>query len=328
MSLYLAVDLGGTSTRFSLLTANETVLVEQELQSQSFASFEDILTSFVKQNNVKTEQIIAACIAVAGPVSARTAKVTNLPWQINADELSALFSIKQVKLCNDFEAVAHGIACLKDDDVVTLQAGEVDDTAPRAVLGAGTGLGQALLLPDQGLWHVIATEGGHVDFAPTDRLQVLLLEHLRDRYGHVSYERVLSGPGLVAIYDFLRALEQYDESPELREAMVKGDAAAVISQHALLEQDKLASEALALFIKIYGAQAGNLALNVIPQSGLYIAGAIAVKNLTPSYYETFLNAFLAKGKMSALMMKIPIKLIMQTGVGLLGAQRLAIQSTV
>lgn len=326
MPTCLAVDLGGTSTRFSLITENQAVLLEQELASQHYASFDDVLTAFIAQHNVKTDDIASLCIAVAGPVAGRTASVTNLPWQIDADELSASFAINNVRLCNDFEAVAHGIACLTDEDVVTLQEGDSNLSSPRAVLGAGTGLGQAVLLPDDESWRVIATEGGHVDFAPTDRLQVLLLEHLRERFGHVSYERVLSGPGLASIYDFLRAIEQHDESPELRQAIMTGDAAAAISQYALQHQDDLASEALSLFIKIYGAQAGNLALNVIPQAGLYIAGAIAVKNLSPSYYDTFLTAFRDKGKMSALMEKIPVKLIMQTKVGLLGAQRLAIQS--
>ena len=326
MNSFLATDLGGTKILFQVLTEPGDIVVEQNYASAHFSCFEQALAEFLAQEVVQNCTIVASCVAVAGPVSDRYASVTNLPWQIDADSLAREFAIGRVMLCNDFEAVAHGISCLNENELVTLQQGEEDKSAPRAVLGAGTGLGQALLIPQNGKWQVIATEGGHADFGPRDRIQILLLEHLIERFGHVSYERLLSGAGLVAIYDFLRAVEQYEEDPALRQLMLVEDRAAAISQFALEAHDPLARESLQLFIKIYGAQAGNLALSVLPMGGLYIAGGIAAKNLAYFQHDDFLQAFRDKGKMVDLMAKIPVKLILQPNVGLIGACLLAQQS--
>ena len=321
----LAVDIGGTKTLFQLSSEQGDVILEQSYVSQDFSSFDLALAEFLNQQQIKDYRIDSACFAVAGPVSGRDANVTNLPWQLNADDLADKFNIDHVYLCNDFAAVAHGISCLTDDEVITLQQGEVDDNSPRAVIGAGTGLGQALLFPETDGWRVVATEGGHVDFAPTDRIQILLLEHLIERFGHVSYERIVSGAGLVTIYEFLRAYEQHDENPDLRQAMVAGDPAAAISQFALENNDSLALESLDLFIKIYGAQAGNLALTILPMAGLYLAGGIAAKNYQRFLKGPFIDAFTAKGKMESLVKKIPVRLILQPKVGLMGARLLAQQ---
>jgi len=323
MKTVLAADIGGTKTLFQLTMENDDILLEQEFVSQQFVSFDLVLTAFLSQVQLKHCQIERACFAVAGPVSGADANVTNLPWQLNADELAKNFNIQHVHLCNDFEAVAHGIACLAEDEVVTLQQGEVDMAMPRAVIGAGTGLGQSLLFPVANGWQVVSTEGGHTDFAPTDSKQTLLLEHLIERFGHVSYERVVSGAGLVTIYEFLRAYQQYDESPHLRQAMIANDPAAAISQFANEQHDALAVQSLDLFIKIYGAQAGNLALTVSPRGGLYIAGGIAAKNIERFKQGQFIKAFVAKGRMQPLMEKIPVHLIIQPRVGLLGARLLA-----
>jgi glucokinase len=185
-------------------------------------------------------------------------------------------------------------------------------------------LGQAILVEhDQG-WQVLATEGGHVDFAPTDRMQLRLLEHLFERFGYyVCYERLLSGEGLVTIYNFLRDYRQIDENPELRIAMVNDDAAAAISDFAAQQQDPLAVEALDMFFAIYGAQAGNLALSVLSNQGLYIAGGIAGKNIDKFSDGTFMQAFLAKGRMRAVLEKIPVRVILQPEIGLTGARLLA-----
>lgn len=328
MKTTLAADIGGTKTLFQLTMENDEVLLEQEYVSQQFANFHLVLAKFLSQDEIKNYTIERACFAVAGPVSGRDANVTNLPWQLNADELANSFNIDHVHLCNDFEAVAHGIACLTDDEIVTLQQGEVDETLPRAIIGAGTGLGQALLFPIGTNWQVVSTEGGHTDFAPTDGLQTLLLEHLIERFGHVSYERVLSGMGLVTIYEFLRAYKQYDENPQLRQAMISDDPAAAISKFANEQGDPLALESLDLFIQIYGAQAGNLALTVSPRGGLYIAGGIAGKNIERIKQGKFINAFIAKGRMQSLMEKIPVYVITQPKVGLLGARLFARKTTV
>jgi glucokinase len=323
MKTVLASDIGGTKTLFQLTMENNDVLLEREYISQQFESFDSVLAEFLEQTQIKHYVIERACFAVAGPVSGRDANVTNLPWQLNADDLAKNFNIEHVHLCNDFEAVAHGIACLAEDEIVTLQQGQVDEAMPRAVIGAGTGLGQALLFPVANGWQVVSTEGGHTDFAPTDNNQILLLEHLIERFGHVSYERVLSGTGLVTIYEFLRAYQQKNENPLLRQAMMAGDPAAAISQFANDRKDSLASESLDLFIQIYGAQAGNLALTVTPRGGLYLAGGIAAKNIERFKQGQFINAFVDKGRMQPLMEIIPVHLIIQPKVGLLGARLLA-----
>jgi glucokinase len=323
MIITLAADIGGTKTSIQLTTENDEVLLEQEYVSQQFAEFEIVLAEFLGQDEIKHYTIDQACFAVAGPVSGGDANVTNLPWQLNADKLATAFNIKHVYLCNDFEAVAEGISCLAQDEFVTLQQGEVDEAMPRAVMGAGTGLGQALLFPTANGWQVVSTEGGHTDFAATDDKQILLLEYLISRFGHVSYERLVSGPGLVTIYEFLRADKQHQEDPQLHQAMIAGDPAAAISKFANEKHDPLALETLDLFIKIYGAQAGNLALTVSPRGGLYLAGGIAAKNIKRFKQGGFVNAFVAKGRMQPLMEKIPVHLIIQPKVGLLGARLLA-----
>lgn len=323
MKTVLVADIGGTKTLLQLTMENDDVLFEQEYVSQQFASFDLVLAEFLGQTQIKHVAIDRACFAVAGPVSGRDGNVTNLPWQLNADQLAHNFNIKRVHLCNDFEAVAYGIACLAEDEIVTLQQGQVDDTMPRAVIGAGTGLGQALLFPVANGWKVVSTEGGHTDFAPTDKKQVLLLEHLLERFGHVSYERVLSGAGLVTIYEFLRDCEPQKDNPQLRQAMMTGDPAAAISHFANDREDSLAAESLDLFIQIYGAQSGNLALTVTPRGGLYLAGGIVTKNIERFKQGLFMNAFVAKGRMQSLMENIPVYLIIQPKVGLHGARLLA-----
>jgi len=328
MNTLLAVDIGGTKTLLELSSLQGEVIVEQKFDSQQYESFDLLLSEFFAQEEMSKHTVVSACFGVAGPVVGKQAIVTNLPWTLDADELAQQFSIEHVHLCNDFEAVGYGIACLKDDEILVLQQGEPDLSTPRAVIGAGTGLGQALMFPEKDGWKVVATEGGNVDFAPTDQKQILLLEHMLQRFDHVSYERIVSGVGLVTIYEFLRGYEQRDEDPDLRQAMVNGDPAAAISQFALKQGNELAIEALDMFIKIYGAQAGNLALSVIPMAGLYIAGGIAAKNIECFQEAGFLDAFQAKGKMRHLVEKIPVYVILQPKVGLLGARLLAQQSVV
>lgn len=328
MSYLLAVDIGGTKTLFQLSSEHGDIVLEQSVASEQYASFDEALSAFLANDEVNTLSIASACFAVAGPVLGRDATVTNLPWQLNADELAQKFSLGQVHLCNDFEAVGYGISCLGDDDVITLQEGNHVTGAPRAVIGAGTGLGQAFLIPQAKTWAVFATEGGHVDFAPTSKLQMLLLEHLTERFGQVSYERLVSGVGIVSIYEFLRAYLQFDESSALRQAMIAGDPGAAISQFANEHDDELAKQTMDMFVDIYGSQAGNLALTVLPRSGVYIAGGIAAKNLERFQNGRFMRAFNAKGKMAELAATIPVRLILQAKVGLMGARLLAQQSLV
>jgi glucokinase len=325
MPFLLAVDLGGTKTLCQISADDSDFIFEQSFPSQNYASLYEVLTEFLSQPALKDISIASACLAVAGPVSGHQAFITNLPWVIDANELAHQLNIGRVVLCNDFEAVGYGISCLSDDEVITLQEGLPVEGTPRAVIGAGTGLGQAILLPTQAGWTVLPTEGGHCDFAPTSKLQILLLEHMKSRFGQVSYERLVSGVGIVAIYEFLRSYTQHDELPELRQAMINGDPSAAISQFALAGSDKLAQQTMTLFVEIYGSQAGNLSLSVLPKNGLYIAGGIAAKNVALFQGDTFLTAFNAKGKMANLVKTIPVRLILQPRVGLLGARELARQ---
>lgn len=328
MILLLAVDIGGTKTLCQLSTEDGGVIQEHEYISQQFVSFEALLHTFLSTVTMKTSMTIKACFAVAGPVLGRDATVTNLPWKFNADILAASFGFQSVQLCNDFEAVAIGISSLSEDEVITLNEGQPQVNGVRAVIGAGTGLGQALLLPNSDGWRVVATEGGHVDFAPRNDLQVALLSYLWTQFDHVSYERVVSGVGLVSIYDFLCQQNQDDVSATLTAAMAQGDAAAAISHHALIEQDSLATQALDMFIDVYGAQAGNLALTALARGGLYIAGGIAAKNRQRFQDGRFMGAFTDKGKMASLAKTIPVKLILQDKVGLKGARLLAMRYAV
>jgi len=326
MAIVLAVDIGGTKTLFQLSYCDGEVIAEQRLLSADFASFDLALATFLGQVQCKEHSIDSACFAVAGPVSGRDANVTNLPWQLNADSLAASFNIAQVVLCNDFEAVAKGIAELADDDVLTLQTGKPELAAPRAVIGAGTGLGQAVLIPQGDDWQVLATEGGHTNFAPTDLQQCALLTHLLPRYEQVSYERLVSGVGIAEIYAFLLEGSYYPESEALQQAMINNDPAAAISQFASEDNNSLAAATMNLFVRIYGSQAGNLALTVLPRAGLYIAGSIAVKNKHLFKQDLFLAAFNAKGKMAGLMKTIPVRLILREDIGLMGARLLAVKN--
>jgi len=319
----LAVDIGGTKTLFQLSNEQDHIILETEYVSQNFSSFDLVLTAFLQQKELADYAVSRACFAVSGPVTGRDATVTNLPWELNADSLANDFSISHVHLCNDFEAVGYGISCLADDEIIILQKGKPIKGAPRAVIGAGTGLGQALLLPDGEHWKVVATEGGHTDFSPTNTLQIALLSYLMTQFEHVSHERIVSGVGLVSIYDFLCDYHRCDHNKELHDAMKNADPAAIISHYALEGHDDIASEALDLFVQIYGSQAGNLALTVLPRAGLYIAGGIAEKNLSRFQNGQFIEHFVAKGKMKSLMMTLPIYLILQAKVGLMGARILA-----
>ncbi|GAB4290198.1 MAG: glucokinase [Methylophaga sp.] len=319
MSYLLAADIGGTKTLMQLTTAAGELILAEHYLSQDYPDFEHILSAFLAP--VTTREEIIACLAVAGPVKGDIAQVTNLPWLINSQALIERFGLKQVRLCNDFEAVGYGIDSLSEEAVLILQCGE-EVAGPRAIIGAGTGLGQAYLIAQQEGWQVYATEGGHADFAPTDSIQLRLFEHLQARFGHVSYERLLSGAGLVSIYNFLRDYRQLEENPDCRLAMVTDDAAKAISDFAHAG-DTLASEAMALFFRIYGAQAGNLALTVMPSGGLYIAGGIAAKNLALLKQSDFMDAFTSKGRMSELLQRIPVRVILEPEVGLNGARLLA-----
>lgn len=289
--MILAGDIGGTKT---LLRASERgrVAAEERYDSADFASFEELLAAFRKTFD---GTIDAACLAVAGPVWEGRAEITNLHWTIDAAQLG----IPRVSLINDFHAVALGVPLLGDRDLVPIHPGQRDRTQPMAILGAGTGLGEAFLVHSQ----VVTTEGGHQDFAPQDEEQLRLFLHLHKRYGHVSWERVVSGMGLVNIFTFLGGEET--DAGEIAKLAARGD--------------ERARRAFEIFVDAYGAEAGNMALRVLARGGVFLAGGIAAKNVRWFTDGRFTEAFLRKGRFRGLMETIPVDLIVNEQVGLLGA---------
>jgi glucokinase len=323
--LVLAGDIGGTKTWLRLAEASHGVLRtvrEQRFESAEFDGLVPMIGALLGSESTPAE-ISSACFGVAGPVEGRRATLTNLPWLVDADEIGQRCGIAAVRLINDFEAIGYGIEALEDHDIATLQIGRPVAKGPRAVLGAGTGLGVCLIVPDGERYRVIATEGGHVDFAPTDELQMGLLRFLQGRFGHVSYERILSGPGLVNIYEFLQDAGAQQPAAELASALHTDGAAAAISQAALGGHDSCARAALQLFIAIYGAQAGNLALTALARGGVYLAGGIAPKVIEELKAGDFMRAFCDKGRFAALLSTIPVHVVMNPQVGLMGAALVA-----
>ena len=327
MMRVLAGDIGGTSTR--LCTAECTESACRPRRTQQFANarytgLAAILDEFLQQESAPGFD--GVCLAIAGPVHAtaagQSAKVTNLPWEIETGALAQTFGFARIRLINDFEAIGYGLPMLAAADFVVLQQGDPAPRGPCALIGAGTGLGQAILVWQGDRYAVIPTEGGHADFGPVDELQLELSRYLQRQCGHASYELILSGPGLVRLYAFLRARGATAESATVAQAMQAGDPAAAITQAALHQGDALAQQALDLFVRIYGAQAGNLALTAGATGGIDIAGGIAPK-IVSALGKNFLNAFRNKGAMTSYVSGIPVRVILNTEAGLHGAMLVA-----
>lgn len=316
----LAGDIGGTKTLLAVAECAGSrcrVIAQQRFDSLSYPGLAEMLEEFLAASSAEASGIRAACFAVAGPVMERGdgqhTKVTNLPWEVQSADIARAFDIAKVRLINDFHGVSYGIETLGAQDLVTLQPGRPRERGTRAVLGAGTGLGQGILVWCDGRYEALATEGGHVDFAPVDELQFELLRHLRGRYDRVSVERVLSGSGLAEIYGFLRESDQ----PGAPGAAMT--VPADISAAALAGSDPVAVRALDLFVRLYGAHAGNLALTVLATGGVYIAGGIAPKIIAKLKDGAFLDTFNDKGRMRPLTEAMPVHIVMNPDVGLLGA---------
>jgi len=303
----IAGDIGGTKTLLQLVEIDaprQTVVAEKRFVSGDYATFDDLLREFLGGPGPAVD---AACFAVAGPVIEDRAEVTNLKWLMERAALQAAFTIPRVALINDFYAVALGVPFLGEHDMITLNAGTPNDTAPIAILGAGTGLGEAMLFWTGARWEVIPSEGGHGDFGPQDELQARLFLWLLEKHGHVSWERVASGMGLANIYAFLGG----------------GEATAAQIGALADDGDELALQAFAVFVDIYGAEAGNMALRLLSRGGVYLAGGIAAKNIEHFTDGRFMTAFLRKGRFHDVMAAMPVRLITNEKVGLLGAVEMA-----
>ncbi|HEX7476485.1 MAG TPA: glucokinase [Polyangiales bacterium] len=316
----LAGDLGGTKTALGLYerggAGEHRLLARRVYASTEHHSLEQVLAAFLGEGHAPLD---AAAFGVAGPVVAGRATITNLPWMVSAAQLQVLLGCN-VALVNDFHAVALGVTQLADHELHVLQQGRKARGEPFAVIGAGTGLGEAIGVPTpQGIC-ILAGEGGHCDFAPRDELEIRLLRYLAARHGRVSVERVVSGLGLTALYDFVVADGQAKDNPATRRRFEHEPVGAVIAELACDGGDPAAAAALALFVSLYGAQAGNLALTVLPQGGLFVAGGIAPKLVKQLADGAFLASFLAKGRMSKILETIHVAVVLQADVGLLGAR--------
>ena len=340
-------DIGGTKTLLRLVEQQQNqaakTLHEQRFASAEYGDFAELLREFLASATRQLGHlpaIASACFGIAGPVhthaSRQISQLTNLGWNLDSDRLAAEFHIPQVSLINDFVAVGYGVLGLQPEDLYTLQVGQPKPRSPIAVIGAGTGLGQAFLAWNGDHYDVYATEGGHTDFAPRHELETALLQYLLKRHERVSVERVVSGMGIVAIYQFLRDSQGLSENPVIAERVrqweagnINSEAAAAISNSAMLEdptqRDHLAVQTMQMFIEAYAAEIGNFALKIIPNGGLYIAGGIAAKilpllqTLELGGDRSFLEIITSKGRVSSVVADLPIHVVLNPEVGLIGA---------
>jgi len=315
----LAGDIGGTNTRLAILETSDgcpRVVVEQSFPSREHKNLDEIVVKFLAACDLKVKR---ACFGVAGPVRQRQARPSNLPWVVDAEQLAKGFGFDAVTLINDLEASAYGLVALGAKDLTVLNEGLPDAQGNSAIISAGTGLGEAGLHFEGKTHRPFASEGGHSDFAPRNELEIDLLRYLLPRFQHVSYERVLSGPGLLNIYKFLRDTGRGEEPAWLGDELGRYDPAAVITQAALREKSDLCLQALDLFVSIYGAEAGNLALKVKATGGVFLGGGIAPKILKKLKETIFMEAFMAKGRMRPLLEAIPVRVIPNDRTALLGA---------
>ncbi|MCS6289668.1 MAG: glucokinase [Nitrospira sp.] len=354
--MILAGDIGGTKTNLALYdwtTERVEPVREDSFHSADYKTLEEIIEEFLSaplpkppaedepgsepveapaEGTTEAPELLpepitltAACFGVAGPVIDNRCRTTNLPWLIDGTTLAERFAIPQVRLLNDLEATAHGLILLNPDEIVVLNAGAPPKKKQAlALIAAGTGLGECILYWDGTRYRPMPSEGGHTDFAPNSDSEIDLLRHLRGSYLHVSYERIVSGPGLHAIYEYLRDTKK-NEPTWLAEKIKVGNPAAEIADAGLKGQAEIAKQALDLFASIYGAEAGNLALKALTLDGVYVAGGIAPKLLKKLQDGSFMRGFTNKGRYKRIMSQIPVKVVMNDKTALLGAASTAAQ---
>jgi len=333
----LVGDIGGTNARLAIVevtgpagragdragtaTGSTTRFVRQRtLPSRSYGSLVDAVRAF----GVDAD-LAGACFAIAGPIVGHDVHASNLPWTVHGATLAAAIGVPRARLINDFDAVGRGLPLLAPDAIATLQAGVPVDGGVIALIGAGTGLGHAILVDPGGRSRVLPSEGGHATLAARTEVEWRLVRYLARRYGgHVSYERAISGPGLVDLHQFVLADGIAVSGPTIEADLAAEDPAAVISKHALDGSDPACVAALDLFVGLFAAQAGNFALTTLATGGVYLAGGIAARILPLLETGRFLDAFTAKGRMSALLRTVPVHVILDDRVGLLGAAAAAV----
>jgi glucokinase len=316
--MILAGDVGGTKVHLALYDFSNGKLEyrrDQRFPAKDYSGLEAIVREFLG-----AEKVTAACFGVPGPVRDGRLRLTNLPWTLDSRELSASLGIEHVFLINDLEANGYGVAELSPDQIFTLSEGDASQMGNRALIAAGTGLGEGLLIWNGRTHTPYPSEGGHGDFAPRNEDEIDLLRFLQQKYnGRISYERVVSGMGLTNIYEFLREVRGMDEPNWLAERMAQEDPNGVITENALAAKSEICEKALDMFVSVYGSEAGNLALKLLSVGGLYVGGGIAPRILEKLKDGTFMKAFTDKGRLSQLLINMPVRVILESKAALLGA---------
>lgn len=317
--LILSGDIGGTKTNLGMFLdmGDRLELVKEAgFINSKFDGPEEIIKGFIEKN--EAGRIEGAAFAIACPVVGNRCKLTNLDWVIDGEEIKKRFRIGKTGLLNDLVAIAWGVDLLEREDIETLQEGEKRE-GNAALIAAGTGLGEAALVWDGKMHIPSGSEGGHTDFAPRNEIEIELLKYLSGIYGHVSYERIISGPGLENIYNFLKAKYKTTEPEYLKAKFEAEGMAPVISSEGMHGEDRSCKEALALFVSLYGAEAGNLALKTMATGGVFVGGGIAPKILKALKEGAFIESFRKKGRFEKLMSEIPVNVILYDKTGLIGA---------
>lgn len=313
--MILVGDIGGTNTRLALfeMSGEFKVIVEKKFPSHAYSGLEEIATLFLQEQKTI---IKSACFAIAGPVREGVVHPPNLSWVVDAAKLRQALRISQVTLLNDLQANANGLKVLKPEELFLVQKG-TKQAGNQALLSPGTGLGEAGLIWDGKNHHPFASEGGHADFAPRNQEEFELLSYLQKKFDHVSFERVISGPGIYSLYQFLK--EKNVPSGEVEAAMKQKDPSIVITEFGLSHKDKICSLAIDWFLSLCGAEAGNLALKFLSLGGLFLGGGIAPRYASRFKESPFLPSFLNKGRFKPLLESIPIYIVMNDNTALLGA---------
>lgn len=317
-NVLLAGDIGGTKTHLALFRENEpkSWVVDKKYKSSDYENLRDIAEEFLQENS--KYQVNKACFGIAGPIQNRKCKATNLPWIIDAEQLEKETRVPKVFLINDLEANAFGIQCLDEDEFFSLNVGK-QIKGNQALISAGTGLGEAGIFWDGQKHRPFACEGGHCSFAPENEREFGLWKYLRSQYDHVSFERILSGPGLYQVYRYLvdAGLEKREEAVEKAEE--RGDGPKVVAEMGMKNSSPACSNALDLFVSIYGSEAANLALKMLAVGGIYIGGGIAPKILNELAEGGFMKRFVQKGRFTSLLLNIPVRVVLNEHTALLGA---------
>ncbi len=316
--MILAGDVGGTKVNLALydfVDGNLKHARDKQYPAKEYSGLEEIVKEFIV-----SEKVTAACFGVPGPVRDGRLRLTNLPWTLDSRELAADLKIDFVFLINDLQANGYGIAELGADQVYTLSEGDPRQLGNRALISAGTGLGESFMIWDGRDYVPYPSEGGHADFAPRNEDEIDLLRFLKQKYnGRISFERVVSGQGLTNCYEFLREVRGMEEPASLAARMTAEDPNAVITELALAAKSEICEKAMDMFVSAYGAEAGNLALKVLSVGGLYVGGGIAPRILEKLKDGTFMKAFADKGRMSQLLVNMPVRVILESKTALMGA---------